>query len=284
MGFFNVWYAHTEELLQDVCLLQYGEQECDSGYGYGPCIRNFYFIHYVYSGRGHLVIEGKRYEIEGGQYFLICPGQIAYYEADEDEPWVYRWFEISGALCKKMMEIAGFSKECPIISDRKHQVGDAVLALTQAGGSEFPVLLGKLWAILHAMTMGQQELAGGGKRQDYVGKCETYIRMNLHKKLRVVELAEYAGIDRSYLSRLFKEQKGESPQQYILEMKMEAAAQHLKKKELSVKEVALCVGYEDQLEFSKQFHRQFQVSPTQWRKKAFYEQSIKSGGDMSSMN
>ena len=47
MGLFNVWYAHADVMLQDICLLQYGEQECDSGYGYGPCIRNFYFIHYV---------------------------------------------------------------------------------------------------------------------------------------------------------------------------------------------------------------------------------------------
>lgn len=274
MGLFHVWYAHADVMLQDICLLQYGEQECDSGYGYGPCIRNFYFIHYVYSGKGHLIIEGKRYEIEAGQFFLICPGQIAYYEADAKEPWLYRWFEISGALCKRLMEAAGFSGECPVLADWTGKVGAAVLSLIRSEDAEFTVLLGRLWDILHVMTAGHGTVSGEGEREDYVSKCETYIRMNLHKKLRVTELAEYAGIDRSYLSRLFQVQKGHSPQQYILKLKMEAAAQHLKKKELSVKEVALCVGYEDPLEFSKQFHRQFQVSPTQWRGKAFYEQSI----------
>lgn len=274
MGLFHVWYAHTDVMLRDICLLQYGEQECDSGYGYGPCIRNFYFIHYVYSGRGHLVIEGKRYEIAAGQYFLICPGQIAYYEADTEEPWVYRWFEISGELCKRLMKLAGFSETCPVLTDGEHRVGDAVLALIRSENAEFTVLLGRLWEALHAMTAGHADSAGEVEREDYVRKCEAYIRMNLHKKLRVTELAEYAGIDRSYLSWLFRTRKGQSPQQYILKLKMEAAAQHLKKKELSVKEVALCVGYDDPLEFSKQFHRQFQVSPTRWRKKAFYEQSI----------
>lgn len=274
MGLFHVWYAHADVMLQDIFLLQYGEQECDSGYGYGPCIRNFYFIHYVYSGKGHLIIEGKRYEIKAGQFFLICPGQIAYYEADAEEPWVYRWFEISGALCKHLMETAGFSRECPVLTDRTGKVGGAVLALIRSENAEFSVLMGRLWEILHAMTAGHGTVLGEGEREDYVRKCETYIRMNLHKKLRVTELAEYVGIDRSYLSRLFRAQKGHSPQQYILKLKMEAAAQHLKKRELSVKEVALCVGYEDPLAFSKQFHRQFQVSPTQWREKAFYEQSI----------
>lgn len=274
MGLFNVWYAHADVMLQDICLLQYGEQECDSGYGYGPCIRNFYFIHYVYSGKGHLIIEGKRFDIAAGEYFLICPGQMAYYEADKEDPWVYRWFEISGALCKKLMEQAGFSESCPVVCDRENQVGDRVHALIQSGGALFPALLGKLWEILHAMTENTHPTSGEDRAGDYVRKCETFIRMNLHKKLRVAELAEYAGIDRSYLSRLFKEHKGLSPQQYILKLKMEAAAQHLKKEGITIKETALCVGYEDPLEFSKQFHRQFHVSPTEWRKKAFYEQSI----------
>ena len=274
MGFFNVWYAQTDVMLQDICLLQYGEQECDSGYGYGPCIRNFYFIHYVYSGEGYLLLEGKRYEIKAGQYFLICPGQIAYYEASKENPWVYRWFEISGALCKRLMENAGFSKESPVLTDKEHRVHDAVLALTKSENSPFPILLAKLWDILHAMTEGYKDKARDLEKEDYVRKCENYIRMNLHKKLRVSQLAEYVGINRSYLSRLFKSEKGYSPQHYILKTKMEAAAQHLKKKELSIKEVALCVGYDDPLEFSKQFHHRFHMSPTQWRKKVFYDQSI----------
>lgn len=274
MGLFNVWYANSNVILQDVRLLQYGEQECDSKYGYGPCIRNFYFIHYVYKGKGHLNIEGKRYKINAGQYFLICPGQIAYYEADTEDPWVYRWFEISGALCKNMMETAGFSKDTPVLTDKNGRIGDAVLELIKLQNADFPALLGKLWEILHAMTEGRKNGTRDDIRENYVQKCDTYIRMNLHKKLRVTELAEYAGIDRSYLCRLFKEQNGYSPQQYILKLKMEAAAQHLEKKELTVKEVALCVGYDDPLEFSKQFHHQFQESPTQWRKKIFYDQSI----------
>lgn len=274
MGLFNVWYANSNVILQDVRLLQYGEQECDSKYGYGPCIRNFYFIHYVYKGKGHLNLEGKRYEINAGQYFLICPGQIAYYEADTEDPWVYRWFEISGVLCKNMMETAGFSKDTPVLTDKNGRIGDAVLELIKLQNADFPALLGKLWEILHAMTEGRKNGTRDDIRENYVQKCDTYIRMNLHKKLRVTELAEYAGIDRSYLCRLFKEQNGYSPQQYILKLKMEAAAQHLEKKELTVKEVALCVGYDDPLEFSKQFHHQFQESPTQWRKKIFYDQSI----------
>ncbi len=274
MGLFHVWYADTVLVPRDVYPLQYGEQECDSGYGYGPCIRNFYFVHYVYSGRGYLLAEGKRYEIEAGQYFLIYPGQLAYYEADKEEPWVYRWVEFAGALCGEMLSAAGFSKETPVLTDKNGTVGRAVRELTEAGGAEFTFVMERLWGILCAMTAGRLRGTEEEKGSSYVRKCEAYMRMNLHRKLRVAELADYVGLDRSYFSRIFREQKGQSPQQYLLKMKFAAAAQHLKNKELSIKEVALCVGYDDPLEFSKQFRKQFQVSPSQWRRQQFYEQSI----------
>lgn len=274
MGLFHVWYADTGLLPRDIYPLQYGEQECDSGYGYGPCIRNFYFLHYVYSGRGYLLAEGKRHEIAGGQYFLIYPGQLAYYEADRKEPWMYRWVEVSGAFCGELLSAAGFSKENPVLSDRTGEVGKAVAELTGAGHAEFSLIMGKLWGLVHAMTDGRMQDTGKGRGSAYVRKCENYMRMNLHKKIRVTELAAYAGIDRSYLSRIFREQKGQSPQQYLLKLKMETAAQHLKNKEISIKEAALCVGYDDPLEFSKQFRRHFQVSPGEWRRQQFYEQSV----------
>lgn len=273
MGLFHVWYADTGLLPQDIYPLQYGEQECDSGYGYGPCIRNFYFLHYVYSGRGYLLAEGKRYEIAAGQYFLIYPGQLAYYEADKKEPWMYRWLEFSGAFCEEVLPAAGFSKETPVLSDTDGEVGRALCSLTAAGHAEFSLIMGRLWGVLHAMTAGRMQETGGGSA--YVRKCEAYMRMNLHKKIRVTELAAYAGINRSYLSRIFREQKGQSPQQYLLKLKMETAAQHLKKKGISIKEAALCVGYDDPLEFSKQFRRYFKVSPGRWRKQQFYEQSVR---------
>lgn len=274
MGLFHVWYADTELLPRDIYPLQYGEQECDGGYGYGPCIRNFYFLHYVYGGRGYLLAEGRRYEIKAGQYFLIYPGQMAYYEADREEPWLYRWIEFSGAFCEELLLTAGFSKENPVLSDSTGAVGKAVKKLTETGRAEFSLVMEKLWGILHAMTAGSTHGTGTGRGSAYIRKCENYMRMNLHKKIRVAELAAYAGVNRSYLSRIFREQKGQSPQQYLLKLKMEAAAQHLKNKEILIKEAALCVGYDDPLEFSKQFRRHFQVSPSEWRRQQFYEQSV----------
>ena len=53
------------------------------------------------SGQGTLFSHSANgdiheYHLSAGQGFLICPGQINLYTADEQEPWKYVWLEFDG--------------------------------------------------------------------------------------------------------------------------------------------------------------------------------------------
>ena len=85
----------------DLRLYQYGYEQCVPLYSFGPHIRNHYLFHYVISGRGTLFSNTEdgithRYEVEAGQGFLICPGMVNTYTADEKNPWKYAWLEFDG--------------------------------------------------------------------------------------------------------------------------------------------------------------------------------------------
>ena len=85
----------------DFRLFQYGWEQCEPLYSFGPYVRNHYLFHYVISGRGGLVSndengESRRYQLEPGQGFLICPGLVNTYTADEQQPWKYVWLEFDG--------------------------------------------------------------------------------------------------------------------------------------------------------------------------------------------
>lgn len=41
-----------------------------------------------------------------------------------------------------------------------------------------------------------------------------------------------------------------------------------------IKEVASSVGYDNQMEFSKLFKKHFNITPTQWREKDVFQQSV----------
>lgn len=57
----------------------------------------------------------------------------------------------------------------------------------------------------------------------YVKKCVAFINENIGDKLSVSYLASYCGISADYLSRIFKEEMGESLGSYIVRKKLEVA-------------------------------------------------------------
>lgn len=71
----------------DLCMYQFGHEQCEPGHSFGPATRNHYLFHYVLSGTGTLMADNAKgitqtYNIKSGQGFLIFPGQINTYIAE----------------------------------------------------------------------------------------------------------------------------------------------------------------------------------------------------------
>jgi AraC-like DNA-binding protein len=257
----------------DIYPMQYGEQQCDNGYSFGPAVRNFYLIHYVYSGQGKLHINRKVYNIHAGQFFLIYPKQTAYYKADDNDPWLYRWIEFDGSFSEKLMTVAGFSHENHVIID-ENGVGNALKNIIDLGWSDFETIMSHFWSFIATLTKGKLLNKDENTSETYVSNAKNYIRSNLHKRITVSEIAHFLNIDRSHLTRIFKNICGISTQQFIISLKMEMASQSLKKSNMTIKEVANSVGYDNQMDFSKLFKKHFNMTPTQWRGKDGFQQSL----------
>ena len=95
--------------------------------------------------------------------------------------------------------------------------------------------------------------------------ARNFIEANYYKRLRIADIAAQAGLNRSYFCRIFKEGTGLPPMSYLLNVRMRRAANLLKSTELTVNEVAVSVGYGDQLVFSKAFRKTYGCSPLAYR-------------------
>ncbi|TYP77462.1 AraC family transcriptional regulator [Paenibacillus methanolicus] len=269
----KLYYAKSPLISSDIYPMQYGEQQCENGYSFGPAVRNFYVIHYIYSGQGELHIHNKTYNVHAGQFFLIYPRQTAYYKADDNEPWLYRWIEFDGSFSEKLMAVTGFSHENHVIND-DNGVGNALKQIIDLGWSDFETIMSHFWSLITALTKGKLLKKDENTAETYVSNAKNYIRSNVHKRISVSEIAHFLNIDRSHLARIFKSICGISTQQFIISLKMEMASQTLKKSSMTIKEVANSVGYVNQMEFSKLFKKHFHMAPTRWREQEFFQQSI----------
>lgn len=274
-AFFNNYYANTNLIPTDIYPMQYGEQQCEPGHAFGPCVRNNYLIHYIYNGKGIFKTDGKEYHLHKGQFFLICPEQLTYYKADTEEPWLYRWIEFNGSFADSVLKSAGLSEDSPIFTDGEDMpVGNALLDIVRRQNADFEILMSLFWRFIYAITNGSEN-ASQKPAEEYINLAEGYIKMNAYKRVTVNDVAAYIGIDRSYLCRLFKEYKNVSPQEFIMTLKLNMACRYLENKNLSISEVAQSIGYNDTHVFSKAFKKQFKVSPMAWRKQLDWEHSIK---------
>ena len=271
--FFRNYYLATSYVLTDIYPVQYGEQQCEEGYAFGPRIRSNYILHYVYSGCGILRIGNQEYSVNAGELFLIKPNQVAFYKADTKSPWLYRWIEFNGSMAERIVSAFGKDGARPVLFDEGGVIGDKFIDFISQGKMAFEPAMERFWGIISGLTKSSADSAPI-RSQDYVQMAEQYMKDNLHRKISVDGIAAHIGINRSYLSRLFKKHKNVSPQQYLVMLRVNTAAQYLKNTDISIIEAARSVGYSDYHVFNKAFHSHFNASPSSWRKKQFWQQSF----------
>lgn len=80
----------------DLALSFYGYEECTPNYSFGPAIRDTYVLHYITKGQGKFHYKGKIVDLKEGDFFLLKPEELTFYQADSKEPWAYYWLGITG--------------------------------------------------------------------------------------------------------------------------------------------------------------------------------------------
>ena len=105
-------------------------------------------------------------------------------------------------------------------------------------------------------------------------QARDYIDRNFREvDCTVKSVAEKIQIDRTYLYRLFKEETGMSVIEYINWCRIRRACTMLSNTLAQIKDVALSVGFSDQLYFSKVFKKINGITPTEYRK-AYSDKNI----------
>jgi YesN/AraC family two-component response regulator len=234
--------------LKDLNPLIFGFQHCNKNHKYGPATRDYYLIHFIVSGCGTLEINNCKYKINKNQAFLIKPSQITTYKADSNDPWHYIWIGFNGILADKFNEFSS-----PVI-DMNLNVFFEMLEVSQIQNTKEEFLASKLFSMY--VTIFDNE-----KNENYVKKVKNYIKSNYMNIILVEDIAKMVGLDRRYLSRIFKNDTNLSVKEYLTKTRLEKASFFLEKGH-RVSEVSKLVGYDDPLAFSKIFKKHTGVSPT----------------------
>lgn len=114
----------------------------------------------------------------------------------------------------------------------------------------------------------QQSARHGYQRRQaaFIDELCRDIRLHPERTYRVNALAGQLHCTRRHFSRLFKQITGQSPQDYIVEARIEAAKGLLHSSSYSIARIAELTGYKDTYFFSRQFKQKTGLSPSRYRR------------------
>jgi AraC family transcriptional regulator len=99
-----------------------------------------------------------------------------------------------------------------------------------------------------------------------IAEAVNYIENSIDEKLSLAQLASRAGMSDFHFNRIFKTVSGHTLKQYVLGRKLSRALDRLRQTDRSVLDIALDLGFEYPEVFSRDFKRQFGLSPAEYRK------------------
>lgn len=233
--------------------LTFGYEDCAPSHSFGPAVRKSWLLHYVISGTGTFTREDQTFSLHAGEIFVIAPYVKHYYEADAETPWRYIWVsfesEISlpSAFSEAVIHCSGVGS---IFEDMRR------CCSMQSGKTAF--LASRIWELIARID------DAGKQGNNYIREAIHCMNAEYMTDLSVAGLAQRLNLDRCYFSSLFKQQVGVSPSQYLMNLRLEKAADLMLQHELTPSVAAASVGYSDIFNFSKMFKKKYGCSPRQY--------------------
>lgn len=266
---------YHQKQTEDIYLTLCGIESCAPGMVFHANARSGYHLHVILSGKGTLTVEGKAQNLHFGQMFMTKPGEDTWYKADNEDPWRYCWITFDGNNASTYAENSGFKKgvnwqDCYVETQEFYSLVQRMLDKPELNLANDLMRLGTVLEYLSLAVESNYKSAQVVRHAHeyapdvYVSHALDYIK-HYYDTIKVNDVARYIGINRSYLTNIFKKKMGVSPQEYLLQYRLNKGCQLLLGTRLSIQEIAQKIGYDNPLTFSKMFKNTYGVSPRNYR-------------------
>jgi AraC-like DNA-binding protein len=247
-----------------------GLEHCTADYAIHRETFPFYSIEYVARGRGQLKLASHEHSLLPGRLFAYGPGIPHDITVTPGDPLVKYFVDFSGARGLELLKVAGLApgQVTQIFPPHEAQgVFDELVRSGIKGTRQSPELCAHLLECLLLKIAESRAPMAGNENQSFATyqHCRQHVQQHFLRLKTLDQMAQECHADRAYLCRLFRRYDHQSPYQYLLRLKMNAAAEQLQQPGALVKQVAEQIGFNDPFHFSRAFKGVFGLSPDAFR-------------------
>jgi AraC-like DNA-binding protein len=272
--FFGYTFNESDQLQPKIRVIGHERKEPKDNYDwdcrkYDGKYRLSCLFQYTISGEGEVLISGERHRVGPGQAFLIeKPGPYRYYLSPDADHWEFKFVILNNAFpyFRQITDMTGrvidIGSDTPII-----RLWDRIYRISQArafADSYHNSLLA--YELLMEINRWAAQESPHRTEDAQLQESIKWIHGNFHKPIGLDDVVRTTSFSRTYFTRLFIAQTGETPMKYLARVRIENAANLLIQTSLPVEEIARYCGFRNGNYFGKVFRKVTGAAPGDFRK------------------
>ncbi len=234
---------------------------------------DFLEVIFVTSGAGHIKIGDDLYDVKKGDVVVYPPNALHREYTNGSEPMELTFFATSGLKINQLPENCLFSEGHNPVVPTEEDIGrfdylfSALLKEMQNSSAPYSEMMADFYVkillteILRKTEINETALV----KNTAFSEIYNYIRDNYTTINKIEDICEKLYVNKYYVSHIFKKYTGFSPMQYVTRCRMTLAKNLLEETDLSINEIAEKCGYEDSINFFRNFKKSENTTPLAYR-------------------
>ncbi|MBL9215306.1 MAG: helix-turn-helix transcriptional regulator [Opitutaceae bacterium] len=247
-----------------------GRERCNPDYLIRRRKYGFTVIECVAEGAGHVVLDGIKFPLGPGSVFAYKRDTACEIHTDPVRRLLKYFICLSGRDAAARLRQAGVAPGRAVQLSARADIESLFAQVIHEGQARTrhssaicdALLLLTLLKIRQALARRSRRPPPGYER--YL-RVKRFIEAHAGRLRSLQDIARQTGVTPVAACKLFSQHLGLSPFRYLMQRKMELAAEHLLQEGALVKETAAHVGFADPYHFSRRFKHAHGVSPTRLR-------------------
>jgi AraC-like DNA-binding protein len=228
-------------------------------------------IGYIGSGEGIFETENAKYRVGPGSMILILPGIRHRCCLTSELGWQEYWVGFRGNYFSRLFEEGVLSKNFVFfdvgISNRVISTYNRIFDEVRTQRPIYQLRISsEILSLIATLLTHKQRQEKPDHYQKIVEKAKGLMALNLYGSIDMSDISNELGVCTSHFSKIFKTYTSMTPYQYYIDIKINEAKNLLEQGDVTVKEAAYRLGFEDQYYFSRLFKSKTGVTPKNWKK------------------
>ena len=251
------------------------------------CQREFWKVIYVVSGHGEKVINDRVYPLSAGSLFVIHPDDKTTFHIQSESIVIYNVIFMPELIAEGIKELkSNFDffaifgndfqsspdyREMLYILDSSREIEQLIRKMDKEYRSEAPNYRNMIKLYLQALLIMISRLSfrkvRQGKHRNVVEYIDHIIKTHYHEEFDFDFLSGQIGLNKNYISRLYRKTTGTTITAALLKYRLECAEKLLRSSSRNRAEICYECGFNDLSYFYRAFKSATGLNPGQYRKK-----------------